>query len=642
MLRERTCAVVIPTKDRPEKLARCLEAIDRARTRRFPVYVCDSSREELRREVESVVSKYSYVRLISHSGENAAAARNVCARAAEEDLLISVDDDVYVESDALDALYAAYQSASGLRVVAGTVSWAGTWSRPIKMRAIGYGRHVVGSEEPDFLLSTLLMYPRRFALTWPWNDRTDTSEDRFMGALWRAKSVDLLFEPRARAVHDCEHVTYGAHHQRSHIYTNLFDSLIAERDLSRAFAYEFLGFLAGLKRYGRTPQDFTSYVGAWILGHRDLVCDWNYLKELVSAEVPRTTRIAKGRMNRPSPLKVSVVVPTWRRPTQLEACLRGMERLSGGPDELIVVRRLEDKAAAEVIRRRSKATPISEVVIAEPGLLAALRGGVLRARGDIIAFTDDDAVPRADWIERLVGHFDDPTVGGVGGRDVFQGEPSDEELTRRVGLIGRWGRVIGNHHRGEGPPRPVDVVKGVNMAFRREALAIPEGLRGAGAQVHNEIAICGWARAQGWRVIYDPAIVVDHYLGLRFDADRRHRPEPSAIEDAAYNLVLALLTAQPNLYWRRAAFGLLIGGRAAPGPIRVLLGLLQAQGGLARRLGPSLRGQWQALRDFRQGTRLRPIRVWDLSPPVGDPSYVVRLRAGQADVNDAVSGTEAV
>jgi glycosyltransferase involved in cell wall biosynthesis len=193
-------------------------------------------------------------------------------------------------------------------------------------------------------------------------------------------------------------------------------------------------------------------------------------------------------------------------------------------------------------------------------------------------------------------HFRDPGVGGVGGRDIVQDEKHSKlPLTTDVGRIGRWGKMRGNHHLGTGPARDVMVLKGANMAFRREAIALPEGLRGSGAQVHFEVAMCLWARARNWRLVYDPSALVDHYIGPRFGADRRDRPEPGAVRDAAYNYVAALLGEHPELFWSRAAYGLLVGDRGAPGLARALAAVLQMDLDVARRLVPSLSGQGEAL-----------------------------------------------
>jgi GT2 family glycosyltransferase len=150
----------------------------------------------------------------------------------------------------------------------------------------------------------------------------------------------------------------------------------------------------------------------------------------------------------------------------------------------------------------------------------------------------------------------------------------------------------------------VEVLKGVNMSFRREALALPAGLRGQGAQVHNEVAICLWARAAGWRLRYDPAALVDHYHGARFDPDRRHRPAAAAIENEAYNLVVTLLSLRPELTLRRAAYGLLVGDRATPGLVRTAAAASRREREVLRRALPSLRGQLRALTALRRGSPL--------------------------------------
>jgi glycosyltransferase involved in cell wall biosynthesis len=281
-------SVVIPTRNRPEKLQRCLLALSVARSRMpFDVVVCDSTPDRaLQKEVMEVCRRHAFVKLWLHEGRNVAAARNACARSAETDLIVNVDDDICVEPDSIKKLFETYEAASGHRVVAGSVRWGDVWSSPVVMRPIGYGRAARPGESPDFLIGAFFIYARKLALAKPWNEQIRTSDDRFMGALWRSSGVKLLFEPAARAVHDHEHVSYGVEHQSSHIYVNLFDTLIANPRPLRALGYELLGFIWGAKKAMACGSDLSRFISAWSKGHSALLRDYRYLSRLVADQLP--------------------------------------------------------------------------------------------------------------------------------------------------------------------------------------------------------------------------------------------------------------------------------------------------------------------------------------------------------------------
>lgn len=286
-------AVVIPTRSRPATLERCLDSLVPAQGRLgFPVYVCDSSPTEQERDaVRELCARYPWVQLEFHGGANVAAARNTCAQVAGEDLLLNVDDDLILEPEAVDRLLARYEDGDGLRIVAGSVSLAGIWSAPNKKRAIGYARPVLDGEEPDFVIGAFFLYPRRFALAWPWNERIDTADDIFMGALWRSHGVQLLFAPDARAAHpeiplsmDPARLGETVDHQSWHIYALLFDALIANPNFRRALSYELLGFAASAKLYLRRRLAIP-FLRSWARGHARLFADRRYLKSLVRKEL---------------------------------------------------------------------------------------------------------------------------------------------------------------------------------------------------------------------------------------------------------------------------------------------------------------------------------------------------------------------
>jgi hypothetical protein len=176
-----------------------------------------------------------------------------------------------------------------------------------------------------------------------------------------------------------------------------------------------------------------------------------------------------------------------------------------------------------------------------------------------------------------------------------------------VGVVSSWGRLTGDHHRGAGPVRDVAVLKGVNLAARREALLLPRGLRGTGAQAHHELATCLWARALGWRVVYDPSVVVDHFPDARAAGDARERLTAGQQYDTAYNLVAAIVAGQGCSPARRTIFGLLVGDGEVPGLGRGIAALTRGEFTLLRNVPASLAGQAAALYDAARGRGLVPI-----------------------------------
>jgi glycosyltransferase involved in cell wall biosynthesis len=282
-----TLSVVIPTRNRPDRLRDCLAALSIARQHiDFECCVCDSTQDStLRQTVELVVEQSGFAKYFYHTGNNVAAARNFCAQAASGDLLVNVDDDIYLEPESIKRLYDYYVGLQNKdAIVGGSVKFGDTFSRPVVMRAIGYGRDARNGERFDFIVGAFMLYPRILARRYPWNERIKTSDDRFMGSLWRKIGVELHFVESAKAVHDVNLNSYDVAHQRSHIYANLFDAIFVRKSVYWAFCFEFLGFAAGAKKYFYRSAEASAYIKAWYLGHKDFIRDWSYLQKLGKAK----------------------------------------------------------------------------------------------------------------------------------------------------------------------------------------------------------------------------------------------------------------------------------------------------------------------------------------------------------------------
>jgi len=315
-------------------------------------------------------------------------------------------------------------------------------------------------------------------------------------------------------------------------------------------------------------------------------------------------------------LNITVVVPTYRRPIDLARCLGALQQQSRPANEVIVVVRDTDTATGDFLRD-CPAVPLQTATIKVPGVIAAMNLGLEQAQGEIIAFTDDDAAPHPDWLERIERHYvANDRVGGVGGRDwVREDGKLLDDARSIVGKVQWFGRTIGNHHLGVGAAREVDILKGVNMSWRRTAIAhlrFDERLQGSGAQAHFEIAFSLAVQRAGWLIIYDPLVAVDHYPASRSKADPRlsqsqhSQFNATAMTAAIHNETLGLLEYFP---WINRVIFLLwavaIGTRISPGMLQYLR-LLPQEGFLARdKCWASLQGRWQGWQTWQRSKQSR-------------------------------------
>lgn len=356
----------------------------------------------------------------------------------------------------------------------------------------------------------------------------------------------------------------------------------------------------GISAWNR-PRRLRRSAEASSAGHMSLPLGSEVLEQIHSV---RADPHGPGRVA----MTATVLVPTYRRARDLERCLAAIQDQTEPADEVIVVFREGDRETAQLLRN----APAGEMrlcclTVTEPGQVAALNRGLEEVRGDIVAILDDDAAPHPEWLARIRHHFEaDPTIGGVGGRDVIF---RDGELWggRRqvVGRVQWFGRVIGNHHWGFGGPRDVDTLKGANMSFRREAiggLRFDPRLRAQGVQMHNDLAFCLEVKRRAWRLIYDPAISVDHFLGQRHDYDQRDRFSALAVADESHNSTLVMLEHLPPV--RRLAFmawAVVVGTRGRPGALQFVRRRLLWRDPTARaRTAASLRGRWEGWQTWQR------------------------------------------
>jgi GT2 family glycosyltransferase len=188
--------------------------------------------------------------------------------------------------------------------------------------------------------------------------------------------------------------------------------------------------------------------------------------------------------------------------------------------------------------------------LGEPGLASARNTGVSNARGDIVAFLDDDAIAEPAWLERLVAEYSDPAVMAAGGSI----DPVWPER-RPWWFPTEFDWVVGCTYRGM-PVGNSDVrnLIGANMSFRRDVLLTIGGFRADLGRVGNypagceETELCMRASSSlPDRIIrYVPAARVDHVVSDERTRWRYYRARCFA-EGRSKAIVAALPTSPRGL-----------------------------------------------------------------------------------------------
>ena len=263
-------------------------------------------------------------------------------------------------------------------------------------------------------------------------------------------------------------------------------------------------------------------------------------------------------MTEPGPL-LSVIVCTRDRAGPLARALESLvgQDVAAGSSEIVVVDNGSTDGTRDVVRRFASRADVVYVYEPTPGLGRARNAGLRVARGRLIAFTDDDVIAHADWIQKIVARLtSDPGVavvfGYTYGADHVSSVYSLHTASHLYYLNDRrqvWESTGGN-----------------NLAFRREALARVGAFDprlGAGAR-YPAAEDAEWIYRllkAGLTGVYDPAVRVEHAP----DLGRRPVDEVIVRDDAGAGAWLAKHAAGGDAYALRM-FGLrlarAVGGRS--------------------------------------------------------------------------------
>jgi glycosyltransferase involved in cell wall biosynthesis len=120
------------------------------------------------------------------------------------------------------------------------------------------------------------------------------------------------------------------------------------------------------------------------------------------------------------PYFFSIIIPTYARPKQLAACLEAIARLNYPYDrfEVIVVDDGSEAPPEHVVKSFSERLSLTLLAQPNSGPASARNTGAWEAKGEFLAFVDDDCAPEAAWLRSLEAHLNGTQDTIVGGRTI--------------------------------------------------------------------------------------------------------------------------------------------------------------------------------------------------------------------------------
>lgn len=195
----------------------------------------------------------------------------------------------------------------------------------------------------------------------------------------------------------------------------------------------------------------------------------------------------------------SVVICSYNGAKTLRECLTAVTRLEYPDFEVIVV----NDGSSDATPRIAAEFDVKVISIPNGGLSNARNVGWRNARGEIVAYVDDDACPDPHWLAYIVSGLLRSDFAGIGGPNLSPAE--DCFVAHCVDCApGNPTHVLIDDRRAEHVP-------GCNMAFWRHRIEAVDGFDATFRIAGDDVDFCWRLQAKGWTLGFTAPAVVWHH-----------------------------------------------------------------------------------------------------------------------------------
>jgi len=196
--------------------------------------------------------------------------------------------------------------------------------------------------------------------------------------------------------------------------------------------------------------------------------------------------------------KVTLYIPCYNAEDTIKECLESIISQSYEIDEILVIDDGSNDRSVEI----AKKYPVRIINHKENKGLAASRNTAFReANNEFVASLDADCVADSQWLGRLMEHFTDNDIAGVGGTLIDRYVLTTADIWRSVHMAQHWGDELIEY-----PP----FLYGNNTLFKKKCIEKAGFYNEEYKTNYEDVELCMRLYNYGFKLIYNPKAKVEH------------------------------------------------------------------------------------------------------------------------------------